>query len=286
MWVRYAFLVVCLGGVLFALQEDPRYDVLIVPSKREIEDEEGTVIVEMTSAEGQRYSCHIPPPPLSKTSSTSTPQPTAEYVTSVLSPLSEMCLYRLAGWWTYEVCHGKSVRQYHQQDTTLVVEHLLGLMNNPKEIETTGVVHIPKKNAQDDPSHTKKVEEKKTGTGTNTNTKEQTGTGDTPYFSVMYKDGTVCDLTGLPRTSEVRYFCGDTKGNSLIADHSEPSSCNYLFIVNTPLLCSIGAFKPQQEEVRNISCKIIEEGDILEEDLSDITLDAPTFAEVPPVSRT
>lgn len=174
------------------------------------------------------------------------------------------------------------MRQYHQQDGLITAEHFLGQMSDAKQIETDGIVHIPKKNTPDDSSSTKK-EEKKAPTS------PPTGTGDTPYFSVLYKDGSVCDLTGLSRTSEVRYSCGDVKAtNSLVSDHSEPSSCNYLFIVNTPLLCSISSFKPRQEEVRNISCKIIDEDeveDILEDDLSDIILEAPTFVEVPPVSK-
>ena len=32
-----------------------------------------------------------------------------------MEPLSGKCLYRIEGWWTYEVCFGSHVRQYHEE---------------------------------------------------------------------------------------------------------------------------------------------------------------------------
>ena len=37
-----------------------------------------------------------------------------------------MYVSRLEGWWTFEVCHGKHVRQFHSENNVVVEEYVLG----------------------------------------------------------------------------------------------------------------------------------------------------------------
>lgn len=75
-----------------------------------------------------------------------------------------------------------------------------------------------------------------------------------PYYSQRYFDGTECDLTGVRRSTEVRYTCGNAQVASTIVDVKEPSSCTYLITVTTPLLCKHPVFKPKRETVLTIPC--------------------------------
>ena len=51
-----------------------------------------------------------------------------------------------------------------------------------------------------------------------------------------YEGGSVCDLTGLPRETEVRYVC-DREQGLLLQSQSEASTCKYVVIVVSSRLC-------------------------------------------------
>ena len=38
-------------------------------------------------------------------------------------------MYRTEDWWTYEICPGRHVRQFHQQGKTLMAQYWLGKIN-------------------------------------------------------------------------------------------------------------------------------------------------------------
>jgi protein OS-9 len=44
----------------------------------------------------------------------------------LLAPLDTLCMYRAEDWWTYELCFGKSVRQFHKEGDRVVSEYVLG----------------------------------------------------------------------------------------------------------------------------------------------------------------
>ncbi|XP_062320457.1 endoplasmic reticulum lectin 1 [Osmerus eperlanus] len=84
----------------------------------------------MTTAEKEKYKCLLPS--LSngdKRGDYTGPSPSA-----LLEPLFKQssCSYRIESYWTYEVCHGKHVRQYHEEKETgqkiNVQEYFLGNM--------------------------------------------------------------------------------------------------------------------------------------------------------------
>ena len=62
-------------------------------------------------------------------------------VTELLEPLGTACFYRIEGWWTYEFCHKKKVRQYHQDGETITSEYSLGGVARPTTIDSPRVVH-------------------------------------------------------------------------------------------------------------------------------------------------
>ena len=78
-----------------------------------------------------------------------------------------------------------------------------------------------------------------------------------PFYSIGFGDGTTCDLTGQPRTSEVRLSCSPERGNQIV-NIEEPSTCHYTVLFGTPLLCSHPAFKEKIIEEQEIQCWPVE----------------------------
>jgi hypothetical protein len=79
-------------------------------------------------------------------------------------------------------------------------------------------------------------------------------------YAEILKDGTVCDLTGAvcaatsqptfryslclqPRTVEIRYACAPDSP-TLMQSIKESSSCNYVVLVTTYILCQLPTYQP------------------------------------------
>jgi hypothetical protein len=132
----------------------------------------------------------------------------------------------LAGWWTYEFCYGKSIRQYHQEKDQPIRpqdEFVLGRQTEADRLKLK----------EEEPEEFNK-----------------------DYFSEMYTHGTPCDITGQLRSSEVRYYCSTDKSTTLISDIKEPASCVYTISVMTPLVCEHPHFAPKKEKVLEVYCAL------------------------------
>ena len=95
----------------------------------------------MTAHDGRRYFCALPKPRgtgasddetggtggRDATNASATDGDAEATVEDVLKPLEGRCFYRIEGWWTYEFCHMKKIRQYHQEDKKVTNEYNLGV---------------------------------------------------------------------------------------------------------------------------------------------------------------
>lgn len=81
------------------------------------------------------------------------------------------CSRLSAGWWVYEVCLGGKVRQFHAEKDNIQMEYVLGQAG--KDVEM--FLGSPR-------------------------------AGASPALWGIYKGGTVCDVTGLPRQTEVSFL--------------------------------------------------------------------------------
>ncbi|XP_031552840.1 endoplasmic reticulum lectin 1-like isoform X2 [Actinia tenebrosa] len=170
----------------------------------------------------------------------------------LLAPLADeaRCSYRLEAYWTYELCHGKHVRQFHDERTQKGVklqEYFLGKayvpdkkdrkVSEPKPIPEPPITnHKDGKNIARKPL-TRKLEGR-----------------DMPYFEVVMGNGTTCDLlSGKPREIHVLYFC-HPQGNNEILSVKEMSTCVYEMEVITPSLCSNEFYRFEEDPVHEISC--------------------------------
>eukprot|EP01111_Echinosteliopsis_oligospora_P010883 TRINITY_DN3466_c0_g1_i1.p1 TRINITY_DN3466_c0_g1~~TRINITY_DN3466_c0_g1_i1.p1 ORF type:complete len:161 (-),score=23.74 TRINITY_DN3466_c0_g1_i1:379-831(-) len=75
---------------------------------------ENAVLHIMTDSSGQKYDCYIPKPPQEGDVEERRVPFIAEIRDVLHQSLSSHCVLRLAGWWTYEFCYGKHMKQFHQ----------------------------------------------------------------------------------------------------------------------------------------------------------------------------
>ncbi|XP_022185059.1 endoplasmic reticulum lectin 1 isoform X1 [Nilaparvata lugens] len=164
----------------------------------------------------------------------------------LLSPLfsQSSCSYRLESYWTYEVCHGRYVRQYHEERDGKKVklqEYYLGRWDKTlhnkldEELEAEKVAGFP------NPPPTKKLD------GLNL-----------PYLQLNLTDGTICDLNGKPRQTKILYVCYN-HGKHEIYTFKETSTCEYELIVLSALLCHHPKYRPQESGEHPISCMPIDD---------------------------
>lgn len=146
------------------------------------------------------------------------------------------CVYRLDTYWTYEFCHGRHIRQYHEDregKTVKVQEYTLGKIDEAaleryaEEAEKQNTISPP----------TKKID------GNNLR-----------YFEIVMGNGTLCDLNeNKPRQTTVLYACYPY-GKNDIYSLKETSTCQYEIIILTPLLCSHRKYKPTKTSQNFVNC--------------------------------
>lgn len=161
----------------------------------------------------------------------------------LLSPLFQQssCSYRLESYWTYEICHGKYIRQYHEDREGKKIklqEYYLGRWDKDQYYK---LVEQMKNSDTDVMEKTKNVPLKKID-GINL-----------PYLELEMGNGTLCDLNDRPRSTKVLYVCY-LHGKHEVYSLKETSTCNYEIIVLSPLLCVHPRYKPQDSGENIINC--------------------------------
>ena len=206
----------------------------------------------ITSVDKEKFKCKIPKVvQKSKTDSSDYTGPNALGLLETLFVQSS-CAYRAEPYWTYELCHGKHLRQYHEEregKSIKMQEYFLGKFTkemfneikaeHEKDVANGITRHPPTKNIE-------KI--------------------DMPYYEIMMTSGTTCDLTGmyhpsfnpifgfklssllfvqekilkyvigLPRRTSVKYTCYPS-GRNEIYSFKEVSTCEYEVVILTSSLC-------------------------------------------------
>jgi len=158
-----------------------------------------------------------------------------------LEPLftGDVCSYRIESYWTYEVCHGNYIKQYHEErdgKTTKLQEYYLGKWTRKMTDELKAKLEANK----DEKLKYKKID------GLNL-----------PYFEIEMIDGTVCDLNSEARVTKVLYVCYSL-GKNEVYSLKETSSCNYEIVVLTPNLCQHPKYKIQETTENTVNCVALE----------------------------
>ncbi|XP_063873973.1 protein OS-9-like isoform X1 [Scylla paramamosain] len=125
-------------------------------------------------------------------------------ISVLLKPMETApCLIKTVDWWTYEFCYSSVIKQYHLEDN-----------------KASGPIIILGKYESE----------------YNWKNSSETKNRLQRFHSQFYVNGTKCDLTGEPRSTEVRFHCEDGVGD-YIQRVDEPESCRYVVTVATTRVC-------------------------------------------------
>ncbi|XP_051946146.1 endoplasmic reticulum lectin 1-like isoform X2 [Xyrauchen texanus] len=199
----------------------------------------------MTTAEKEKYKCLLPS--LSSTQEDDMREYSGPSPAMLLEPLFKQssCSYRIESYWTYEVCHGKYIRQYHEDKETgqkiSTHKYYLGTMKNNYGAES--------ENAKD-------YETEGSDTNTEVPTKNIEGRL-TPYYPVEMGHGTECTLReNQPRSTTVLYVCHPEAKHEILTI-AEVLTCQYEVVVLTPLLCPHPKYRFKSSPVNDIFCQAL-----------------------------
>ncbi|XP_074647025.1 endoplasmic reticulum lectin 1-like isoform X2 [Tubulanus polymorphus] len=203
--------------------------------------DENTMV--MTTADNEKYQCTIPTQIKEKFARVEENYygPSAKELIAPLQMTSK-CSYRIESYWTYELCHGKHLRQYHERQeagkTPHVQEYFLGYFTKDHED-----IKDEEQISGDNISHKQIPTIKLDGL-------------DFAYQAVNMTGGTVCDVTNKHRRATLMYICHmDGKGE--IFEIKEVSSCEYELIIFTKTLCAHPLYKPKSFHVNSIECRAL-----------------------------
>ncbi|XP_072760755.1 endoplasmic reticulum lectin 1 isoform X1 [Anoplolepis gracilipes] len=195
----------------------------------------------ITTANNEQYKCIIPDATEQEheySESYNGPNPI-----QLLQPIfaQNSCSYRLESYWTYELCHGRYVRQYHEDREGKKIkmqEYYLGTLDKAQKLKLSNYYDEQTKN----PNRKLNIPIKKID-GINM-----------PYVEIEMIDGTMCDLNNKPRIIKVLYVCYK-HGKHDVYSLKETMTCEYEAIVLSPVLCSHPDYKPQDTGENEITCQ-------------------------------
>uniref|UniRef100_A0A4W5P1D8 Endoplasmic reticulum lectin n=1 Tax=Hucho hucho TaxID=62062 RepID=A0A4W5P1D8_9TELE len=207
----------------------------------------------MTTTEKEKYKCLLPS--LSNGDDDDVKEYAGPTPGDLLDPLFKQssCSYRIESYWTYEVCHGKHVRQYHEEKETgqqiKLQEYVLGSMIKKTESSTTSGTET---------AEAEKIEE----TDSKTEPKKEVPTKNVegqlaPYYPVLMGHGTACVLKqNTPRSTNVLYVCHPEAKHEILSI-AEVTTCEYEVVVLTPLICAHPKYRLKSSPVNAIFCQAL-----------------------------
>lgn len=202
----------------------------------------------VSTVENEKYRCIIPSSLEDDEKERKVKEYTGLSEMELLKPLFQQtsCSYRIESYWTYELCHGRYLRQYHEEKDSKkssLQEYFLGRYLEPHVTETESKEGSP---TEPDADSNKKYEHRRV------KTRKIDGV-EYPYFEVPFTGGTKCDLTETPRKATMQYIC-QPQGRGEIYELKEVSTCEYEVVVLTSHLCTHPIYEQRKDPVNRIQC--------------------------------
>ncbi|KAF9199888.1 Protein OS-9 [Haplosporangium sp. Z 27] len=210
----------------------------------------------MTDAEGQKWACTIPSTqvPVDKPEPEKTPeelkvegQQNVKRGLELLDHLTGRCLLTNIGYWTYEYCHKKHIRQFNAHNV------------NGKWVPTSDAATFVLATYQPPSSEiqsNKNTKNPSSPSGRRATTTEFKVTSERKYLVQYWDYGDICDLNGAFRKVEVQFQCANVDDRIQLI--SEPSTCTYIMVIYSSSLCKDTAFELiPAPEANKIDCRLI-----------------------------
>lgn len=221
--------------------------VWLGPPTGGIEDLKDDNVIRISTQNKERYLCIVPDNGEEFNTDTSARNSTKEKDETPFQILEQSlqgnyCSYKFEVYWIYELCHGKYLRQYHEENNKykpkITQEYYLGRLE-PEMIK-----------AQEEQYNNEMLELGRNGRNRPT---IMVNGQHKPYVKLEMSGGTKCDLTDKKRLSTVYYVCNEF---SDLGIHSikEISTCQYEAIVLSKSLCEHKDFKTDVNTEHEVKC--------------------------------
>ncbi|GAB2300272.1 Protein OS-9 [Dionaea muscipula] len=227
---------------------EPKYRIDFHTEDSPFQPDDDQESVLMPNKNGQNYLCFLPKVEKPKSGKLVSQQNTSSLIMEtekqvkvktpdeLLEMFKDRCFARQEGWWTYEFCYHRKLRQFHLEDENVVQEFILGVY----DAEATAAYH---ENLSDistlkDP-RSKDLSQR--------------------YHAHIYTNGTPCDLTNQQRETEVRFVCSEPR--AMISSITEVSTCKYALTIQSPMLCKHPLFQEERPVWHTINCNLLPKDD-------------------------
>ncbi|KAL5697828.1 Protein OS-9 [Ranunculus cassubicifolius] len=233
------------GSAFGRSSHEPKYKIEFHSQKTPFQPDNDQESMVMSNKDGQKYLCFFPKEEKTKPRKLITQQNATKLVLEtemtqdklktpdeLLEVLKGNCLYRQEGWWSYELCYKKALRQLHVEEDKIIQEFVLGVYDEEATLafnQNLTDVSILKDPRSKDASQR--------------------------YHAHQYTNGTKCDLTNEPRETEVRFVCSESR--AVISSVTELSTCKYALTLYSPMLCKHPMFQEQRPVWHTINCNEI-----------------------------
>ncbi|KAF8033881.1 hypothetical protein BT93_C0223 [Corymbia citriodora subsp. variegata] len=232
------------GGTFGRSSREPKYNIEFHPEDSPFHPDDDQESIVMPGKDGQKYLCFLPKvekvkgeKPIIQQNVTSMIVETEKRIKlktpdELLEVLKDECLIRQEGWWSYEFCYHRKIRQFHREDDQVVQEFILGYYDS--EATSAFNQNLSDVSTLKDP-RSKDASQR--------------------YHAHQYTNGTTCDLTNQPRETEVRFVCSEPR--AMITSFTELSTCKYALTIQSPMLCKHPLFQEERPVWHTINCNAL-----------------------------
>ncbi|GLU09596.1 hypothetical protein SLE2022_264470 [Rubroshorea leprosula] len=231
------------GGTFGRSSREPKYKIEFHPEDSPFHPDDEQESLVLPDKNGKKFLCFLPKLEKSKSGKPVIQQNTSSMIVEtekqvklktpdeLLEVLKEKCFIRQEGWWSYEFCYQKRLRQLHLEDE-VVQEFILGVYD--EEATASFNQNLSDISTLKDP-RSKDASQR--------------------YHAHQYTNGTICDLTNQPRETEVRFVCSEPR--AMISSITELSTCKYAITIQCPMLCKHPLFQEERPIWHTIDCNVL-----------------------------
>ncbi|KAK8655025.1 hypothetical protein V6N13_107617 [Hibiscus sabdariffa] len=232
------------AGTLGRSPREPKYKIEFHSEDSPYRPDDDQESVVMPNKDGKSFLCFLPKVEKSKTLKSVTQHNTSGMIVEsekrvklktpdeLLEVLKDKCFISQEGWWSYEFCYQKQLRQLHVEDDKAVQEFVLGVYD--EEATAAFNQNLSDISTLKDP-RSKDASQR--------------------YHAHQYTNGTLCDLTNQPRETEVRFVCSEPR--AMISSITELSTCKYALTIQSPMLCKHPLFQEERPVWHTINCNAL-----------------------------
>ncbi|XP_021899174.1 protein OS-9 homolog [Carica papaya] len=233
-----------IGGTLSRSSHEPKYRVEFHLEDSPFHPDDDQESIVMANKNGPNFKCFLPKVEKAKSGKPSSMHNISNMIVEtekrvklktpdeLLEVLKDRCFIRQEGWWSYEFCYEKKLRQLHLEDDKAVQEFVLGVY----DAEATAAFN---QNLSD----------------VSTLKDPRSKDASQRYHAHQYTNGTICDLTNQPRETEVRFVCSESR--AMISSITELSTCKYAVTIQCPMLCKHLWFQEERPVWQTINCNML-----------------------------